>query len=99
MTIVPTRLRETHAGRIFRFTQPHGKEFAQLGKYPHVSYLEEDIKDVRVGAGEEDDGEEGADASVEHGGADLGQRLLYALISAPCDQNGIKYSKLIFNKI
>ena len=43
---------------------------------------------MRVGAGEEDDGEEGADASVEHGGADLGQRLLDALIPAPCDQNG-----------
>ena len=41
---------------------------------------------MRVGAGEEDDGEEGADAPVEHGGADLGQRLLDPLISAPCNQ-------------
>ena len=54
---------------------------------------------MRVGAGEEDDGEEGADASVEHGGADLGQRLLDALIPASCDQNGVKYLKLIVNKI
>ena len=41
---------------------------------------------MRVGAGEEDDGEEGADAPVEHGGADLGQRLPDALISTPCKQ-------------
>ena len=95
MTIVPTRLRETHAGGKFRFTQPHGKEFAQLGKYPHVSYLEEDIKDVRVGAGEEDDGEERADAPVEHGWANLGQRLLDALVPAPCEQNGFLIFKLI----
>ena len=48
------------------------------------SYLEEDIKDVGVGAREEDDGEEGADAAVEHRGPDLGQRLLNALVPAPC---------------
>ena len=70
-----------------RFTQPLRKKLALLGNLkkccPHFSYLEEDVKDVRVGAGEEDDGEEGADASVEHGGPDLGQRLLDPLIPAP----------------
>ena len=64
------------------------------------SYLEEDIKDVGVGAREEDDGEEGADAAVEHGRPDLGQRLLDALVPAPCNfESSIVSHNLCVNKI
>ena len=49
---------------------------------PHT-YVEEDLEDGRVGVREQDDGEEGADAAVEHGGPDVGHRVLGPLVAAP----------------
>ena len=50
---------------------------------PIRTYVEEDLEDGRVGVREQDDGEEGADAAVEHGGPDVGHRVLGPLVAAP----------------
>ena len=70
---------------IVHTTAKFGEQLVKKSRGFSFSYLEEDIKDVRVGPREEDDGEEGADAAVEHRGPDLGQSLLDALVPAPCD--------------
>ena len=49
-------------------------------------YLEEDLEDGRVGVGEEDDGEEGAHATVQHRRADVRHRGLRPLFAAPCSK-------------
>ena len=48
--------------------------------------LKEDFEDGRVGVGEQDDGEEGADAAVEHGRADVGHGVAGALVAVPCKE-------------
>ena len=47
-------------------------------------YLEEGFEYGRVGVGEEDDGEERADAAVEHRGPDVGHRVLGPLVAVSC---------------
>ena len=47
-------------------------------------YLEEGFEYGRVGVGEEDDGEERADAAVEHRGPYVGHRVLGPLVAVAC---------------
>ena len=50
-------------------------------------YLEEDLEDGRVGVGEQDDGEEGAHAAVQHRRPDVRHRRLRPLVAAPCKED------------
>ena len=52
-------------------------------------YLEEDLEDGRVGVGEQDDGEEGAHAAVQHRRPDVRHRRLRPLVAAPCKDKKI----------
>ncbi len=58
-------------------------EYDQALKEPEDDYEEEDLEegdeDVRLGVGQQDEGEEGADAAVHDGRSNVGQRFLHPL--------------------
>ena len=60
----------------------------QLTKF--YKYLEEHLEDVWLGSRQEDEGKEGGESSVEHGGANLCQRIPDPLVSrALVGQEGV----------
>ena len=65
------------------------KDISDIIQYDqHAVYLKEGFEDGRVGVGEEDDGEERADAAVEHRGPDVGHRVLGPLVAVACKGRG-----------